>query len=129
MRMSGLWKVEICGSIGRGETDGTGANCIEPARAGSLEGVARGRAEACEASGSDRYRFHWDSSRGTRSLFPFGLSASAKVSCRGPVLLNPSPPSRPGEFHPEPLTDSGLEPLDSSGSCHPLKAAAFRRDL
>jgi hypothetical protein len=23
---------------------------------------------------------------------------------------------------------SGLEPLDSSGLCHPLKAAAFRRD-
>jgi hypothetical protein len=35
-------------------------------------------------------------------------------------------PSRPGEFHPEPLTDSGLEPLDSSGSCHRAKAAAFR---
>ena len=36
-----------------------------------------------------------------------------------------SPPSRPGEFHPEPLTDSGRESLDSSGSCHPTKAAAF----
>ena len=35
-------------------------------------------------------------------------------------------PSRPGEFHPEPLTDSGREPLDSSGSCHRTKAAAFR---
>ena len=34
-------------------------------------------------------------------------------------------PSRPGEFHPEPLTDSGREPLDSSGSCHRAKAAAF----
>src|SRR5215469_17862072 len=31
-------------------------------------------------------------------------------------------PSRPGEFHPEPLTDSGREPLDSSGSCHRTKA-------
>src|SRR5207245_1275406 len=41
----------------------------------------------------NRYRFPRDSSRGTRSLSPFGLSASAKVSCRGPVLLNPSPPS------------------------------------
>ena len=38
----------------------------------------------------------------------------------------PPMPSRPGEFHPEPLTDSGLEPLDSSGSCHRVKAAAFR---
>src|SRR5262245_53921022 len=35
-------------------------------------------------------------------------------------------PSRPREFHPEPLTDSGREPLDSSGSCHRAKAAAFR---
>src|SRR5580700_5360447 len=34
-------------------------------------------------------------------------------------------PSRPREFHPEPLTDSGREPLDSSGSCHRMKAAAF----
>src|SRR5205807_3535134 len=37
--------------------------------------------------------------------------------------------SRPREFHPEPLTDSGREPLDSSGSCHRAKAAAFRREL
>ena len=44
----------------------------------------------------------------------------------GPGNCTPRP-SRPGEFHPEPLTDSGLEPHDSSGSCHPLKAAAFRR--
>src|SRR6266404_2186616 len=36
-------------------------------------------------------------------------------------------PSRPREFHPEPLTDSGREPLDSSGSCHRAKAAAFHR--
>ncbi len=35
---------------------------------------------------------------------------------------------RPGEFHPEALTDSGREPLDSSGSCHPVKAAAFCRN-
>src|ERR1035437_3550794 len=34
-------------------------------------------------------------------------------------------PSRPGELHPEPLTDSGREPLDSSGSCHRAKAAAL----
>ena len=37
-------------------------------------------------------------------------------------------PSRPGDLHPEPLTDSGRKPLDLSGSCHPLKAAAFHRD-
>jgi hypothetical protein len=35
-------------------------------------------------------------------------------------------PSRPGGLHPEALTDSGREPLDSSGSCHQVKAAAFR---
>ena len=35
-------------------------------------------------------------------------------------------PSRPREFHPEPLTDSGLDTLASSGSCHRTKAAAFR---
>src|SRR6516162_10411530 len=34
-------------------------------------------------------------------------------------------PSRPGESHPEPLTDSGLDTLASSGSCHRAKAAAF----
>src|SRR5450755_2627717 len=38
-------------------------------------------------------------------------------------------PSRPGEFHPEPLTDSGLDTLASSGSCHRTKAAAFRRNF
>jgi hypothetical protein len=37
-------------------------------------------------------------------------------------------PSRPEDLHPEPLTDSGRKPLDLSGSCHPLKAAAFHRD-
>jgi hypothetical protein len=36
-------------------------------------------------------------------------------------------PSRPGESHPEALTDSGREPLDSSGSCHRMKTAAFRQ--
>ena len=34
------------------------------------------------------------------------------------------PPSRPGEFHPEPLTDPDLS-LSTSGSCHRAKAAAF----
>ena len=42
--------------------------------------------------------------------------------------VNDGLPSRPGEFHPEALTDSGREPLDSSGSCHPVKAAAFCRN-
>jgi hypothetical protein len=34
-------------------------------------------------------------------------------------------PSIPRELHPEPLTDSVREPLDSYGSCHRMKAAAF----
>jgi hypothetical protein len=38
--------------------------------------------------------------------------------------LRPAP-SRPREFHPEPLTDSGRDTLASSGSCHRMKAAAF----
>ena len=42
--------------------------------------------------------------------------------------MSPPRPSRPEDLHPEPLTDSGHKPLDLSGSCHPLKAAAFHRD-
>ena len=38
-----------------------------------------------------------------------------------------SPPSRPGEFHPEPLTEPDVRTLASSGSCHSTKAGAFRR--
>ena len=37
-------------------------------------------------------------------------------------------PSRPGEFHPEPLTEPDVRTLASSGSCHSTKAGAFRRD-
>src|SRR5665647_2165586 len=44
-------------------------------------------------------------------------------------LLTMTLPSRPGVFHPEPLTDSGRDTLASSGSCHRAKAAAFRREL
>ena len=40
-------------------------------------------------------------------------------------LLAALRPSRPGEFHPEPLTDPDLTLLASSGSCHRTKAAAF----
>src|SRR5258707_11798852 len=45
------------------------------------------------------------------------------------VLLISWLPSRPREFHPEPLTDSGRDTLVSSGSCHRSKAAAFRREF
>src|SRR6266852_4323854 len=52
VRMSGLCKVEMSGFIGAGRADGTGANCVEPARSGSVEGVARGPARSSEASRS-----------------------------------------------------------------------------
>ena len=42
------------------------------------------------------------------------------------LAMDPRRPSGPGDFHPESLTDSGLDTLASSGSCHRLKAAAFR---
>ena len=64
------------------------------------------------------------------ALPSFGFSPRSESLCR----LLPAPaasgflPSRPGEFHPEALTDSGREPLDSSGSCHRMKATAFRQD-
>ena len=51
--------------------------------------------------------------------------ASASIAFPASVHCLARLPSRPGEFHPEPLTDSGREPLDSSGSCHRAKAAAF----
>jgi hypothetical protein len=44
-----------------------------------------------------------------------------------PTLRSPTLPSRPGEFHPQSLTDSGRETLASSGSCLRWKAAAFRQ--
>src|SRR5882762_8767825 len=34
----------------------------------------------------------------------------------------------PGNFTPSPSQNSGLEPLDSSGSCHPIRAAALRQN-
>src|ERR1019366_4455031 len=55
------------------------------------------------------------------NLTLYGKKATAII---GPSGCGKSP-SRPGEFHPEPLTDSGREPLDSSGSCHRTKAPAF----
>ena len=62
----------------------------------------------------------------------FGISlgafipASAANACGGIFDVACNLPSRPGEFHPEPLTDSGRDTLASSGSCHRTKAAAFR---
>ena len=64
-----------------------------------------------------------------------GAKAQNVSSCRrtGPIdaqrcslRFGLKVPSRPREFHPEPLTDSGRDTLASSGSCHRTKAAAFR---
>ena len=46
-----------------------------------------------------------------------GSSGSSPVLLAS-VVFSRSLPSRPREFHPEPLTDSGLDTLASSGSCH-----------
>src|SRR5262249_1595243 len=53
MRMSGLSKVEMSAFMGWG-AHGDGAYRLEPARTGSTEGVARGKAEAFDASGGRR---------------------------------------------------------------------------
>src|ERR1700734_1076886 len=54
MRMSGLCKVEMFAFMdGRGP-HGNGANHFEPTRAGPIESVARGTAEAVDASSSGR---------------------------------------------------------------------------
>src|SRR5580700_5854365 len=60
-----------------------------------------------------------------RALFP--ALPQAGVSTFGALLPGGQGeasrmPSGPGEFHPEPLTDSGLDTLASSGSCHRTKA-------
>src|SRR6516225_1593680 len=49
---------------------------------------------------------------------PYSLSTTSTVCRVGPGNFTPRP-SRPGDLHPEPLTDSGRKPLDLSGSCHP----------
>ena len=56
------------------------------------------------------------------AMADFGLSAFSLFFMQSESFL----PSRPGEFHPEPLTDFGLDTLASSGWCHRTKAAAFR---
>jgi len=61
---------------------------------------------------------------GQRQMSP-GSMIICQERCQVPVqgsLAKHDQPSRPGEFRPEPLTDSGHEPLDSSGSCHPEEA-------
>src|SRR5262252_5038782 len=61
----------------------------------------------------------------TKSLFP---GADIQLCAVHMQRNAKNQPSRPEDLHPEPLTDSGHKPLDLSGSCHPLKAAAFHRD-
>ena len=63
--------------------------------------------------------------RGIAQMMRVGLYRPVHVKTLRSQKLRMLLPSRPREFHPEPLTDSGREPLDSSGSCHRAKAAAF----
>jgi len=50
------------------------------------------------------------------------VSESARRPGRGNCRVGP------GNCTPSPSQNSGLEPLDSSGSCHPVRAAALRRN-
>ena len=54
MRMSGLCKVEMSGFMGGRGAHGNGANRVEPTRTGPIESVARGKAEASDASSGGR---------------------------------------------------------------------------
>src|SRR5580704_13912387 len=54
MRMSGLCKVEMSGSMGGRGAHGNGADRFEPTRTGPIESVARGKAEASDAGRSGR---------------------------------------------------------------------------
>ena len=55
------------------------------------------------------------------SLSEFVFGGAIVIARRvGPGDFAPRP-SRPGDLHPEPLTDSGRKPLDLSGSCHPKR--------
>ena len=56
-------------------------------------------------------------------MVAFGSNASVELSRHVGFT-----PSRPGEFHPEPLTEPDLILSASSGSCHRGKATAFRRN-
>src|SRR5262249_32622811 len=73
MRMSGLCKIEMSGSIGRGEADGTGAHCIEPEGGGWLEGVQGGGEEAGEERGRG------GRAGGDRPPYPASFGAAAPV--------------------------------------------------
>jgi hypothetical protein len=70
----------------------------------------------------------WLVSRSRPSLRMVARPTSRMVTAttlRQRIQRTCSGPSRPRELHPEPLTDSVREPLDSYGSCHRMKAAAF----
>ena len=60
------------------------------------------------------------------SLGPGGVGMRARSA--GPVLAEGlEPPGRPEGLHLQPPTDSGREPLDSSGSCKPPRALTQSR--
>ncbi len=71
VRMSGLCKVEISGSIGRGDADGTGANRLEPEGTEPIESVARGRARTFDPGRG------WAAAKRNRPPHPAAVGAAA----------------------------------------------------
>ena len=61
---------------------------------------------------------------------PFPKVGEASCSARLEIRLGPLRCRRVGlgNLTPSPSQNSGLEPLDSSGSCHPVRAAALRQN-
>src|SRR5262249_48937043 len=57
------------------------------------------------------------------------LFQAALLSSYSSTISSKAPAESPRGFAPRGAHRSGLEPLDSSGSCPRMKAAAFRQDL
>jgi hypothetical protein len=90
-----------------------------------------GRSPSCEcvcrAHATRGWREHLDRITAWKSLGrakerPAGCPAERSIATRGP----PDAESARG-ISPRAAHRTGREPLDSSGSCHPMKAGAFRR--
>src|ERR1700756_2550436 len=114
---------------------------VDPDKVSTIEPHDDEGIEQIEANGRDNKQVHGGNVRGgvkkkgapslTGWPSPFDhVFGDARLRDLEPELeqfaVNTRWPSGPGDFHPESLTDSGLDTLASSGSCHRLKAAAFR---
>ena len=74
-----------------------------------------------------RSRPQTDGAQAQSGSVHFDIQASIRIarelpSCKIPRRVGP------GNRTPSPSQNSGLEPLDSSGSCHPTRAAALRQN-